>query len=155
RPMFTRRSRTVWSAPNTSRIRNSRYGHRSRCRGRSPTPRPRPTASRSALNLRPATRPFWCWTANSRTHPTTLCFLSRNAASPGTTRAKNLELVLGVQSPFENAEAIAFLLGEASAAFKPTRINAQFAYVGGGFGGRDHTPFPMYVALAGMFFPDR
>jgi len=68
---------------------------------------------------------------------------------------KNLELVLGVQSPFENAEAIAFLLGEASAAFKPTRINAQFAYVGGGFGGRDHTPFPMYVALAGMFFPNR
>jgi len=43
---------------------------------------------------------------------------------------KNLELVLGVQSPFENLEAIAFLLGEASAAFKPTRINAQFAYVG-------------------------
>ena len=68
---------------------------------------------------------------------------------------KNLELVLGVQSPFENAEAIVFLLGEASAAFKPTRINAQFAYVGGGFGGRDHTPFPMYVALAGMFFSNR
>ena len=38
---------------------------------------------------------------------------------------KNLELVLGVQSPFENAEAIVFLLGEASAAFKPTRINAH------------------------------
>src|ERR1700757_4223788 len=68
---------------------------------------------------------------------------------------KNLELVLGVQSPFENAEAIVFLLGEAIPAFKPTRINAQFAYVGGGFGGRDHTPFPLWVALAGMFFPDR
>ncbi|MGB7833439.1 MAG: molybdopterin cofactor-binding domain-containing protein, partial [Xanthobacteraceae bacterium] len=68
---------------------------------------------------------------------------------------KNLELVLGVQSPFENAEAIVFLLGETSPAFKPTRINAQFAYVGGGFGGRDHTPFPLYVALAGMFFPNR
>ena len=26
---------------------------------------------------------------------------------------------------------------------------------GGGFGGRDHTPFPLWVALAGMFFPDR
>ena len=68
---------------------------------------------------------------------------------------KTLELVLGVQSPFENAEAIVFLLGETSPAFKPTRINAQFAYVGGGFGGRDHTPFPLYVALAGMFFPNR
>ena len=29
-----------------------------------------------------------------------------------------------------------------------TAIKAQFAYVGGGFGGRDHTPFPLYVALA-------
>src|SRR5262249_58529708 len=68
---------------------------------------------------------------------------------------KNLELVLGVQSPAETLEAIAFLIGETSPAFKPTRINAQFAYVGGGFGGRDHTPFPMYVALAGLFFPNR
>jgi CO/xanthine dehydrogenase Mo-binding subunit len=68
---------------------------------------------------------------------------------------KNLELVLGVQAPFETAEAVAFLLGETSAAFKPTRINSHFAYVGGGFGGRDHTPFPLYVALAGMFLPGR
>ncbi len=68
---------------------------------------------------------------------------------------KNLELVLGVQSPFETAEAVAFLLGETSADFKPTRINSHFAYVGGGFGGRDHTPFPLYVALAAMFLPGR
>jgi CO/xanthine dehydrogenase Mo-binding subunit len=68
---------------------------------------------------------------------------------------KNLELVLGVQSPFENAEAVAFLLGNTGAGFKPARINAHFASVGGGFGGRDHTPFPLYVALAGMFLPDR
>jgi CO/xanthine dehydrogenase Mo-binding subunit len=31
----------------------------------------------------------------------------------------------------------------------------QFAYMGGSFGGRDHTPFPLYVALAAIFFPDR
>ena len=68
---------------------------------------------------------------------------------------QNLELVLGVQSPYEAAESIAFLLGEAQAPYKPARINAQFAYVGGGFGGRDHTPFPLYVALAAMFFPGR
>jgi CO/xanthine dehydrogenase Mo-binding subunit len=68
---------------------------------------------------------------------------------------KSLELVLGVQSPYEAATAIAFLLGEAHDPFKPTAINAQFAYVGGGFGGRDHTPFPLYVALAAMFFPGR
>ena len=68
---------------------------------------------------------------------------------------KTLELVLGVQSPYEAAESVAFLLGEAEAAFRPARINANFAYCGGGFGGRDHTPFPLYVALAAVFLPDR
>jgi CO/xanthine dehydrogenase Mo-binding subunit len=60
-----------------------------------------------------------------------------------------------VQSPYEAATAIAFLLGEAHDPFKPTAIKARFAYVGGGFGGRDHTPFPLYVALAAMFLPNR
>ncbi|WP_428491871.1 xanthine dehydrogenase family protein molybdopterin-binding subunit [Rhodopila sp.] len=69
--------------------------------------------------------------------------------------AKKLEIVLGVQSPFEAASAIATLLGEAIADFKPARIDGQFCYVGGGFGGRDHTPFPLYVALAAMFLPGR
>ena len=71
------------------------------------------------------------------------------------TGRKSLELVLGVQSPYEAAEAIAFMLGKTRAPFKPARINGQFAYMGGGFGGRDHTPFPLYVALAAMFFPGR
>jgi CO/xanthine dehydrogenase Mo-binding subunit len=68
-------------------------------------------------------------------------------------KSDRLELVLGVQSPYEAAESIAFMLGRARAPFKPARINAQFAYVGGGFGGRDHTPFVLYVALAAIFFP--
>jgi CO/xanthine dehydrogenase Mo-binding subunit len=71
------------------------------------------------------------------------------------TDGKSLELVLGVQSPYEAASSIAFLLGKAIPQFKPARINAQFAYVGGGFGGRDHTPFVLYVALAAMFFPGK
>ena len=66
---------------------------------------------------------------------------------------KNLELVVGVQSPYDTAESVAFLLGAAEAAHKPARINMKFAHMGGGFGGRDHTPFPLYVALAAMFFP--
>src|SRR5215470_18732963 len=70
-------------------------------------------------------------------------------------RRKNLELVLGVQSPYEAADSVAYLLGKAQAAFKPARIDANFAYCGGSFGGRDHTPFPLYVALAAMFFPNR
>jgi CO/xanthine dehydrogenase Mo-binding subunit len=70
-------------------------------------------------------------------------------------RRKNLELVVGVQSPYEAAESVAYLLGNAQAAFRPARINSNFAYCGGGFGGRDHTPFPLYVALAAVFFPNR
>jgi CO/xanthine dehydrogenase Mo-binding subunit len=66
-----------------------------------------------------------------------------------------LELVVGVQSPYEATESVAFLLGKARPPFKPSRINTQFTYVGGGFGGRDHTPFPLYVALAAMFLPGR
>ena len=68
---------------------------------------------------------------------------------------KDLNLVIGVQSPSEITTAIAYLLGNAQAAFKPAHISANCASCGGGFGGRDHTPFPLYVALAGMFFPNR
>src|SRR5580700_10172802 len=69
--------------------------------------------------------------------------------------AKNLELVLGVQSPYDAAEALAYMLGETQPPFKPAHIKTLFAYMGGGFGGRDHTPFPFYVALAALFLPGR
>jgi CO/xanthine dehydrogenase Mo-binding subunit len=68
---------------------------------------------------------------------------------------KTLELVLGVQSPYEAAQSVAFLLGDAQAGFKPDHVSMNFAYCGGGFGGRDHTPFPLYAALAAVFFPGR
>jgi CO/xanthine dehydrogenase Mo-binding subunit len=69
--------------------------------------------------------------------------------------AKTLELVLGMQSPYEAAEALAYMLGDTRAAFKPAQIKTLFAYMGGGFGGRDHSIMPLYFALAAMFFPDR
>jgi CO/xanthine dehydrogenase Mo-binding subunit len=68
---------------------------------------------------------------------------------------KNLELVLGVQSPYDAAEALSDMLGNVRAPFKPAHIKTLFAYMGGGFGGRDHTPFPLYVALAALFLPGR
>jgi CO/xanthine dehydrogenase Mo-binding subunit len=71
------------------------------------------------------------------------------------TGTKNLELVLGVQSPYDAAEELADMFGNARAPFKPAHIKTLFAYMGGGFGGRDHTPFPFYVALAAIFLPDR
>ncbi|MEO8754609.1 MAG: molybdopterin cofactor-binding domain-containing protein, partial [Casimicrobiaceae bacterium] len=66
---------------------------------------------------------------------------------------KILEQVVGVQSPGEAAESVAFLLGKAQGSYKPARINTHIAYIGGGFGGRDHTTFPLYVALAALFYP--
>ena len=111
-------------------------------------------ASGSGLNWRPKIRIFWCSIANSRRNRSIRCFSNRRPASHGTHgNSGSLELVLGVQSPYEAAELIAHLLGEARAPFKPARINTQFTYMGGGFGGRDHTPFVLYVALAAMFFP--
>jgi CO/xanthine dehydrogenase Mo-binding subunit len=68
---------------------------------------------------------------------------------------KNLELVLGVQSPYDAAEELADMFGNARAPFKPAHIKTLFAYMGGGFGGRDRTPFPFYVALAALFLPGR
>ena len=68
---------------------------------------------------------------------------------------RKLEIVLGTQSPQEATESLAYLLGEARAEFKPVKIHTHFAYLGGGFGGRDHTIMPLYIALAAMFFPDR
>ena len=70
-------------------------------------------------------------------------------------RTGTLELVLGVQSPYEAAQSIAHLLSAAHAPYKPRHIKADFAHMGGGFGGRDHTPFVLYVALAAIFFPGR
>jgi CO/xanthine dehydrogenase Mo-binding subunit len=70
-------------------------------------------------------------------------------------RNKELALVIGVQSPYEVAGSLETLLSKAKGNFKPKKINAHFAAIGGGFGGRDHTPFPLYVALAAMFLPDR
>jgi CO/xanthine dehydrogenase Mo-binding subunit len=69
--------------------------------------------------------------------------------------AKNLELVLGVQSCYETAGALAYMLGNARVPFKPAHIKTMFAYMGGGFGGRDHSLFPLYVALAAIFLPGR
>ena len=68
---------------------------------------------------------------------------------------KTLEVVLGMQSPYEAAEALAYMVGDTQAAFKPAHIKTLFAYMGGGFGGRDHSIMPLYIVLAAMFFPDR
>lgn len=69
--------------------------------------------------------------------------------------SKQLELVLGMQSPYDTTESLGELFGKAKAPFKPAKIHSNYAHMGGGFGGRDHTPFMFYTALAAIFFPGR
>ena len=69
--------------------------------------------------------------------------------------AKKLELVLGVQSPFQSATTVGTLLSKTTGAQAVSNVVAHFAYVGGAFGGKDHTIYPLYVALAGIFSPGR
>jgi CO/xanthine dehydrogenase Mo-binding subunit len=69
-------------------------------------------------------------------------------------RTKALEVVIGVQSPAEAVESLDHLLGAARGSLKPAQIHTHMAHMGGGFGGRDHTPMPLYIALAAMFYPD-
>ena len=68
---------------------------------------------------------------------------------------RRLELVLGVQSPHDAAGSIAKLVARNATAQAVSEIVAHCAQVGGAFGGKDHTIYPLYVALAGLFSPDR
>src|SRR6266478_487717 len=69
--------------------------------------------------------------------------------------ARKLELVIGVQSPQQAAASVATLVSKNAADQAVSTIVAHCAYVGGAFGGKDHTIYQLYVALAGLFSPDR
>ncbi len=84
---------------------------------------------------------LWCWSGDFDTQSVDPVFLDRIADSPGTTQAQEPRARAWRAVAYEIAEPVAFMLGKAQAAYKPARIDAQFAYMGGGFGGRDHTPF--------------
>jgi hypothetical protein len=64
---------------------------------------------------------------------------------------RTLELVLGTQSPEDSASSIAELVGETTGGLRVENVVAHCTSIGGGFGGRDHSIFPLYVALAGLF----
>ena len=68
---------------------------------------------------------------------------------------RRLEVVLGVQSPHEAAGSVAKLVAKNAPAQAVKEIVAHCAESGGAFGGKDHTIYPLYVALAGLFSPDR
>lgn len=64
-------------------------------------------------------------------------------------------MVIGVQSPWQAASTTAIMVAKNAASQAVEKIVAHCAYVGGAFGGKDHTIFQLYVALAGLFSPGR
>jgi CO/xanthine dehydrogenase Mo-binding subunit len=64
---------------------------------------------------------------------------------------RTLEVVLGTQSPKDSASSIADMVGATTSDLGMRDVIAHCASIGGGFGGRDHSIFPLYVALAGLF----
>ena len=123
----------------------------------------RPYATAATLRRRHPRRPrlqairtCWCSTASSRPNPSIRCSLSRKAALPGSTPAKDARARARRAVALRGGErARVSCSARRSAPLQPNAHRPQFAYLGGGFGGRDHTPFPLYVALAAMFFPGR
>jgi CO/xanthine dehydrogenase Mo-binding subunit len=66
-----------------------------------------------------------------------------------------LEFVVGVQSPYWIASNIRSLVAANAPDYAVRDVVAHCAYVGGGFGGRDFSIFPLYAALAALFSPGR
>ena len=69
--------------------------------------------------------------------------------------SRKLELVVGVQGPYWIAKNIASLVANNSPDMAVKDIVAHCAYVGGGFGGRDYSIFPLYAAIAALFSSGR
>ncbi|RUU96348.1 hypothetical protein EOA79_26785, partial [Mesorhizobium sp. M1A.F.Ca.IN.020.03.2.1] len=65
--------------------------------------------------------------------------------------ARALHLVLGTQSPDGDIADIAGIYGATDAPVKVTDIHLISCYPGGGFGGRDSSPFSLMLALAAPF----
>lgn len=65
--------------------------------------------------------------------------------------ASALHLVLGTQSPDGDIADIAGMYGTPDAPVKVTDVRLTSCYPGGGFGGRDSSPFSLMMALAAPF----
>lgn len=65
--------------------------------------------------------------------------------------AGKLSVVIGVQSPDMSLDRIGAMVKDATGGFRVTEVDGHFMFMGGSFGGKDHTIIPLYVALAGLF----
>lgn len=62
-----------------------------------------------------------------------------------------LNLVLGTQSPTGDLASAAEIFASSDCAFSVSTVDLTPCYPGGGFGGRDESYFPMYLALASAY----
>ncbi len=67
------------------------------------------------------------------------------------TATGTMNLVLGTQSPDHDIDNILSMYDTPDAPFPLSGINLTSCYPGGGFGGRDSSPFSLMLALAGAF----
>jgi CO/xanthine dehydrogenase Mo-binding subunit len=86
------------------------------------------------------------------TQQTDPAFLEPEAGLAWLDRATGaLHMLLGTQSPHGDVQNVLGLLGATHPAVRSVRLTGTDC--GGGFGGRDKSPFPFYLALAAVFSP--
>lgn len=69
-------------------------------------------------------------------------------------KSKHLHLTIGTQSPHDDGVAILNLFRK-STTIKVERVTIHCCYPGGGFGGRDSSDFPLFLALAAVANPGK
>lgn len=67
--------------------------------------------------------------------------------------SRTLSLTLGTQSPHEDAVAISHFFAQSTLP-KIERIEINCCFLGGGFGGKDSSDFPLHLAIAALTEPD-
>ncbi len=64
---------------------------------------------------------------------------------------KSLNMTLGSQSPYDDGEACATIFADKACPYPVMTVKLNCCYPGGGFGGRDHSDFPLYLAMAAIY----
>lgn len=64
---------------------------------------------------------------------------------------KLLHMTLGTQSPYEDGDACLTIFSDPLCPHKIKSLQLNCCYPGGGFGGRDHSDFPLYLAIAAIY----
>ncbi len=151
RPIFILRSWLDGSARENSKPRRCRSGRRSRKDNQPAYAKAAAYAASKFARTRGKNPNVLVLDREFETQSIDPMFLSlrRRARRYNTKTRKKLELVLGCSLLYEARGCRGLSAGRgAHAPFKPARIDANFAHLGGGFGlGRDHTPPPLYAAF--------